>query len=982
MEAKVTWDVLESYLNCRLKGYFKFTGQRGPKSDYENLRTEMRENVREAAIGKMVASHPRETISRNVPLTISALKQRASLLIDAALNDDFFSLTLDGLQKVDGPSKLGDFHYIPVLFNEGETVRKEQRSMLGLCGLLISRLQGLMPSHGIIWYGEQCRTTKVRLNADMRTTERLLRDVKELCGLESPPPLILNEHCKVCEFRQRCHDQAVQEDNISLIRSLGVKEIKSYARKGILTVTQLAHTFRPRRKPKRAAESSKKRYHALQALAIRDIRIYVFGMPETPTSPVTIYLDIESTSERRGVYLIGMIIVENGSESRHSLWADNSDQERQLFEQFLAIVGKYPGGQLFCYGAYERDFIKRMSKVVADQSIVESLLNRLTNVLSTIFSHVYFPTYSNGLKDIGRFLGCGWTDAESSGLQSIVWRHRWEATHSDEWKQKLLDYNLEDCVALKKVTDLLCVVASDSASGKGSLSLGEEAFPVSTVQEMDKLTYDRKWGPVNFFHPEYEYINNCARFDYQRDRVFVRTNPSLRKRRKQATQAGHRNRSLRASVKVRITSSHCPFCGGTDVEIARDPRSALTSRPRVKRAFDLVFTPSGIRRKVIECRSSLYQCLNCRQTYVPKEHDQLDKHFHGLKSWAMYQHITHRLSLVTIQDMIKDFFGLFVADAEIHMIKSLMASHYAETYRKLLAKILTGNLLHVDETEVKLRVGKGYVWVFTNLEEVVFLFKPNREGGFLKEMLKDFKGVVVSDFYAAYDSLDCPQQKCLIHLMRDMNQDLLNNPFDSELQSVTQPFGILLRDVVGTIDVHGLTRKHLQRHQRDISTFFEQLSEQSFRSEAAEALRGRLLKSREKLFTFINHDGVPWNNNYAENAIKRFAYYREGTVGTMKETGLSDYLVLLSICQTCRYKSVSFLKFLLSRVTDMDAFCEGNRANHRLPLVEVYPDGFSSPFFRCRKAAKTTMPSDSISETSKLDGENHPDENWPTVNLP
>ena len=34
------------------------------------------------------------------------------------------------------------------------------------------------------------------------------------------------------------------------------------------------------------------------------------------------------------------------------------------------------------------------------------------------------------------------------------------------------------------------------------------------------------------------------------------------------------------------------------------------------------------------------------------------------------------------------------------------------------------------------------------------------------------------------------------------------------------------------------------------------------------------MKCRDKLFTFIKYDGVPWNNNNAENAIKRFAYYR------------------------------------------------------------------------------------------------------------
>ena len=81
------------------------------------------------------------------------------------------------------------------------------------------------------------------------------------------------------------------------------------------------------------------------------------------------------------------------------------------------------------------------------------MLNALFNTLSVIYSHVYFPTYSNGLKDIGRCLGCSWSEPDASGIQSIVWRKRWEATGSDEWKQKLTTYNLEDCAALRKVTE-------------------------------------------------------------------------------------------------------------------------------------------------------------------------------------------------------------------------------------------------------------------------------------------------------------------------------------------------------------------------------------------------------------------------------------------------------------------------------------------------------------------------------------------------
>src|SRR5260370_23958291 len=109
-----------------------------------------------------------------------------------------------------------------------------------------------------------------------------------------------------------------------------------------------------------------------------------------------------------------------------------------------------------------------------------------------------------------------------------------------------------------------------------------------------------------------------------------------------------------------------------------------------------------------------------------------------------------------------------------------MARYYGLAYERLLSKILSGPLLHIGETEVGLRKGKGYVWVLTNLEEVVSIYRPTRAGDFLKDLLKDFKGVLVSDFYAAYDAIDCPQQKCLIHLMRDMNQKLLDAPFDEE----------------------------------------------------------------------------------------------------------------------------------------------------------------------------------------------------------
>ena len=60
-------------------------------------------------------------------------------------------------------------------------------------------------------------------------------------------------------------------------------------------------------------------------------------------------------------------------------------------------------------------------------------------MLSVIYPHVYFPTYSNGLKEIARYLGFDWTEPDAPGMQSIVWRRRWEETNSTCVKGKADD---------------------------------------------------------------------------------------------------------------------------------------------------------------------------------------------------------------------------------------------------------------------------------------------------------------------------------------------------------------------------------------------------------------------------------------------------------------------------------------------------------------------------------------------------------------
>jgi hypothetical protein len=124
MAKQITRDMLESYLCCRFKGYLRCAGQRGTPCDFEAMLTALRADVRLRAIDMIVASHPETNVSRNIPLTVSRLKQGQQFILDSTLEDDVLSLHFDGLKKVEGESKLGVFYYVPILFHGSRQIKK------------------------------------------------------------------------------------------------------------------------------------------------------------------------------------------------------------------------------------------------------------------------------------------------------------------------------------------------------------------------------------------------------------------------------------------------------------------------------------------------------------------------------------------------------------------------------------------------------------------------------------------------------------------------------------------------------------------------------------------------------------------------------------------------------------------------------------------------------------------------------------------
>ena len=345
-----------------------------------------------------------------------------------------------------------------------------------------------------------------------------------------------------------------------------------------------------------------------------------------------------------------------------------------------------------------------------------------------------------------------------------------------------------------------------------------------------------------------------------------------------------------------------------------------------KLVFDLKFTRTGVKRWIVKYLSERNVCLACGKTFYSDSYPTHQETGHNLASWAVYQHVALRLSFNDVGLSLNDIFGYCYSAKFGERMQVRLAEVYRFTVNKMLKLLRSGMLIHADETKVKLKHSLvGYVWAFTSTESVVYVYHPTREATILKETLGDFAGVVVSDFYAAYDSVTCRQQKCHLHLMRDINDDLLRHPFDEELKELARRFTLTLKPMVETIDKHGLKTKFLSKHKRAAQAFLDWNTNREVTSEVAQGYKSRIVRYGERLFTFLDFDGVPWNNNNAENALKLVASRRRLFGTSVSEQGLKDYLVFLSIYQTLRRKGISLLRFLLSGETDLEKFVASYR---------------------------------------------------------
>ena len=915
----ITSEILGAYLKCPTKCWLLAKGVPQSGNEYAEWLTLASEEYRTKVLANLKRDCPSPTTLmkrnehdkskentpglRNGEFPLEVEVQVKIKLASSESDDDVHNESLKTcLHWVGGISSKSNGQLARLAPNRFISTNKPSRDELQLLtfdAYILSKLTGNEVETARMIYGDSQKIKNINPKEHYTQLRKNLKQIVKIRKQESQPDIRLNRHCPECCYRQRCRESAIRSDCLSLIPNLTLAARNQLHKRGIFTITQYSYTFRPRRTAKNLDKSKAKFQSALKALAIRERKIHVVGNPNIAIQGTSVYFDVEGIPDSDFYYLIGVRIRKSNTVYTHSFWANSIANERDIWMDFCKTLSELEDPTLIHYGSFETVFINRMSQRYSDVGnkypALEGIFHRSINLLTLIYGSIYFPTYSNGLKEVAASIGFGWSDSDIDGLTSIAKRRKWEHSNTDALRSALIKYNLEDCAALSTVAEHLIDLLLQPRGHSG------------IVQAEEVKGFRGVFKKNVFAISGMEEINNAAYWDYQREHVLVksknRISPKIKIDSRIAT-------PYKANCHINLQAPlKCIKCGATKLYPHQQGK---------KQTLDLKFGPSGVKRWVTNYSFYYYRCPACRAVFRNPDDESIGlKYGASLKAFCIYQIIELRISQGRVSSFLNKIFSIDLHRAQLSKMKTDAAAAYKATYEALKLFIVNGDLIHADETQVNIGGRTGYVWVFTNLSQVIYIYSPSREGEMVKLLLKEFRGVLVTDFYSAYDSLECKKQKCLIHLIRDLNEILYKEPFNAEFKELASKFTLLLRPIIETIDRFGLKKRHLFKHKRNVLSFFQWLTRQSFSDDSAVKFKQRFLRNRESLFTFLEYDNVPWNNNNAEHAVKAFALLRNVFDGLSTEKGIADYLVLLSICETCRFQGGDFLRFLLSERKDL-----------------------------------------------------------------
>lgn len=384
--------------------------------------------------------------------------------------------------------------------------------------------------------------------------------------------------------------------------------------------------------------------------------------------------------------------------------------------------------------------------------------------------------------------------------------------------------------------------------------------------------------------------------------------PAAGQKRRPGGQPGHRGKTRKGFGSVDryevLRLEHCPVCGGSEFEAEPVQRRRHQVARLVEQPIEIV----EYEQQHCQCQCGQLVAAAWPTDVVPGQDLSV-----GLQSLLVWLGNYGHLSYDKQQELVVELGGPKLGRGTLQATNQRMADAVIQPVDGLWQWARGQQQVHVDETAWPVKGLKEWLWVAAGAAFCLFHAAGTRARDELEAMLgAAFAGVLSSDDFSVYNGYAArAQQKCLAHLRRHFKR--VQRLKQGNNEAVATAFLQLIDEA--------FERHRRWRDDGDGAAYHDWAAD--FKVRLAKTLKqwtgqvghaaGLLLRSlnvkAQQWWYFLDHPGVPPDNNLAERSLRLAVTKRKVCGGSRSMLRFVQTADLLSVIQTCRRQGRSAIGF-------------------------------------------------------------------------
>lgn len=329
-----------------------------------------------------------------------------------------------------------------------------------------------------------------------------------------------------------------------------------------------------------------------------------------------------------------------------------------------------------------------------------------------------------------------------------------------------------------------------------------------------------------------------------------------------------------------------------------------------------------IRARIIEYQCHSVICPECGESTRAALPEELAGQFGPqLTALIAYLTVVCRMPRRVVEALLKQALEIDISLGSTQKCWEEASQAVAPSCQELEQRLKNEPVLNADETGWRTNGGKRFLWAFVAARYIVYTIAATRGSQVLIRMLGSvFEGILCSDRFSAYLKYHRGRaQFCWAHLKRNLLGVMeLTKSNDVErfcrdaLAEHAKLFRLWHKFRDGRIDRRQLVLRSIPI-QKQLFALGERHLDSSHRD--IRNLAVALFEHIERLFAFVDYEGVEPTNNSAEQALRTGVQWRKTSFGNRSANGELATARLLTVAETCDLQKLNILAYLSNAIT-------------------------------------------------------------------